>query len=76
MFRGLPNSSEKDFSEWVNNLGFEPFLYVGGAAARNEIEENVDDRAQDENVIPIETHNGMAFHYKRFPKVYTIVLCT
>ncbi|XP_028403527.1 uncharacterized protein LOC114526210 [Dendronephthya gigantea] len=71
LFRGLPNSSEKDFSEWVNNLGFKPFPYVGGVTARNEIELNVDQGALDEKVYSIETHNEMAYS-NRFPKIFTI----
>ena len=68
LFRGLPNSNAKDFSEWVNKLGFEPFPYVGGTAARNEIQKNVAEGAHDENVVSIEPHNDMAYAV-RFPKV-------
>ena len=73
LFRGLPNKNEKDFSEWVNNLGFEPFPYVGGTSARNEIEPNVAEGALDENVVSIEPHNEMAYAV-RFPKVGVLKL--
>ena len=68
LFRGLPNRNERDFSEWVNNLGYKPFSYVGGVTARNEIEPNVAEGAQDENVVTIEPHNEMAYATK-YPKV-------
>ena len=73
LFRGLPNKNEKDFSEWVNNLGFEPFPYVGGTSARNEIEPNVAEGALDENVVSIEPHNEMAYAVS-FPKVGVLKL--
>ena len=71
LFRYLPNLGEKDFAEWVNNLGFEPFRYVGGVTPRNEIEPNVAEGAHDENVVSIEPHNEMAYT-ARYPKIFTI----
>ena len=71
MFRGLPNLDEKDFAEWVNNLGFEPFSYVGGISPRHEIQPNVAEGARDENVVSIEPHNEMAYT-ARYPKVIAI----
>ena len=68
LFRSLPNKTGNDLSEWVNNLGFEPFKYVGGVSPRYEIEPNLDDGAQDENVITIEPHNEMSYS-NNFPKV-------
>lgn len=68
LFRGLPNSDGSCLSEWVNNLGFEPFTYVGGVTPRNEIQPNVDDGAHDENVMTIEPHNEMSYSTS-FPKV-------
>ena len=68
LFRGLPNTNAKDFSQWVNNLGFERFSYVSGTGNRNEIEPNVDEGAHDPNVVTHEPHNEMAYAVK-FPKV-------
>ncbi|XP_028403513.1 uncharacterized protein LOC114526194 [Dendronephthya gigantea] len=71
LFRGLPNSDEKCLSEWVTNLGFEPFKYVGGVSPRYEVQQNVDDGAHDENVITIEPHNEMSYSTS-FPKIFII----
>ncbi|CAB3996994.1 Clavaminate synthase [Paramuricea clavata] len=71
LFRGLPNANERDFSEWANNLGYEPFSYVGGVVPRNEIEPNVSEGAQDDSVITFEPHNEMAYS-PRFPKIFSI----
>lgn len=68
LFRNLPNKNERDFSEWVNNLGYKPFSYVGGVVPRNEVEANVSEGAQDDKVITFEPHNEMAYSPK-FPKV-------
>ena len=70
LFRGLPNTNEKDFSQWVNNLGFKPFAHMG-TAARNEVEPNVANGAHDDKVVTIEPHNEMAFAVN-FPKVVYI----
>ena len=71
VFRGLPNVSEKDFAEWVNNLGFKPFPYVGGTAARHEVEPNVSGGATDHESFTIEPHNDMTYSVK-YPKIFTI----
>ena len=71
MFRGLPNTNERDFSEWVTNLGYEPFSYVGGISPRNEVEPHVAEGALDENTVSIEPHNEMAYS-TRFPKVLAL----
>ena len=68
LFRGLPNANERDFSEWVNNLGYQPFAYVGGIVPRNEVEPNVSEGAQDDSSITFEPHNEMAYS-PRYPKV-------
>ena len=73
MFRDLPNKSEKEFSEWVNNLGFRPFPYIGGVTPRNDVQPNVAEGAQDESVVTLEPHNEMAYAV-RFPKVYSLEL--
>jgi hypothetical protein len=62
---------EKDFAEWVNNLGFKPVPYVGGTGPRHEIQPNVGDGAHEENVFTIELHNEMAYS-ARHPKVFSI----
>lgn len=68
LFRGLPNGNERDFSEFVNKLGYEPFSYVGGTAPRDELAENVDEGSHDDNFLSIEPHNEMSYALK-FPKV-------
>ena len=73
LFRDLPNKSENEFSEWVNNLGFKPFPYIGGVTPRNEMQPNVAEGAQDESVVTLEPHNEMAYAV-RFPKVCSVEL--
>lgn len=68
LFRGLPNTSENEFSQWVSNLGFKPFAYIGGVTPRNDIQPNVAEGAHDESVVTLEPHNEMAYAV-RFPKV-------
>ena len=68
LFCGLPNRTGNNSSEWVNNLGFEPFKCVGGVSPRYEIVPSVVDGAHDENFITIEPHNEMSYS-NNFPKV-------
>ena len=71
LFRGLPLETIKDYSTWVNALGFEPFKYVGGVTARNEIDFNVAEGALDPCEITVEPHTEMAYS-PLFPKIFSI----
>lgn len=71
LFRGMPIATERDFSEWVNALGYEPFSYVGGIAPRAEIETNVAEGTRYSNQMSVETHSEMAYTTS-YPKMFTI----
>ena len=71
LFRGLPVVNAEDFSRWGNNLGYEPYAYVGGITPRYETVENVAVGSLDSKEVNIEPHNEMSYSVN-YPKIFTM----
>ncbi|KAJ3325431.1 hypothetical protein HDV06_004290 [Boothiomyces sp. JEL0866] len=67
LFRGFPITSAVDFSDFVEALGIENLLYVGGAAVRHQIYKGVHTTNESPADQPIPFHHEMA-QVPRYPE--------
>lgn len=71
LFRGLPIRNAEDFSEWVNNLGYDNVSSRQATGLLPEIAKNVASGSEEPKEYTIEPHNEQA--YSSFhPKIFTI----
>lgn len=61
LVRGLPITTTKDFSRFVQGLNFEFFLYQGGGGIRDKVDEFVLTGAGEPKEYTVELHNDMSY---------------
>ncbi|CAH1233716.1 Hypp812 [Branchiostoma lanceolatum] len=61
LFRDLPLRTASEFSRFVNNLSLKPMSYEGGAAKRDNVENNVDTASSEHHAMSLEPHNEMSY---------------
>ena len=62
LYRGFPLKGYKDFSSFFHGLGkFQSMEYIGGAAPRKQVSDDVYTASEEPPEICIEPHNEMAY---------------